>query len=275
MRLLNKPFRSELVPMRFLFHKRFFVSLFLLLAVVGCGGSPTYTVQEGDSLPDIALKHEVALTDLIKANQARYPALAVDPENPPVGIELTIPTDADAGIEKWFARLAAASSPPVTPAPDVPAAPNEKINAVSQLIQRGINHERARNNLPTLTFDDQLIEIAQSRSNDMIRRSYFSHDDPQQGSVAFQDLIRTRQYQYLYAGENIAEIKNQGSLVPTALTVYSRYGASEIADQFVVGWINSREHLDNILNPHFTKTGIALGVSIDGTRIVATQIFSD
>lgn len=249
--------------------------LCLLASVVGCGGAPTYTVQPGDSLPDIALAHEVALTDLIEANQARYPALAVDPENPQVGIELTIPTDGDVGIEKWFARLAAASSPPVTPAPNVPAAPNDKINAISQLIQRGINHERALNNLPTLTFDGKLVEIAQARSNDMIRRAYFSHDDPQQGSVAFQDLIRNRQYQYLYAGENIAEIKNQGTLVPSALTVYSRYGASEIADQFVVGWINSREHRDNILNPHFTKTGIALGVSIDGTRIVATQIFSD
>lgn len=254
---------------------QFFACLALLFVLASCGGPPTYTVQTGDSLPDIALKHEVALTDLIKANQARYPSLAVDPENPQVGIELTIPTDSDAGLEKWFARLAAASSPPVTPAPNVPAAPNEKINAISQLIQRGINHERARNNLPTLTFDDKLQEIAQARSNDMIRRAYFSHDDPQQGSVAFQDLIRNRQYPYLYAGENIAEIKNQGSLVPTALTVYSRYGASEIADQFVIGWINSREHRDNILNPHFTKTGIALGVSIDGTRIVATQIFSD
>jgi uncharacterized protein YkwD len=88
-------------------------------------------------------------------------------------------------------------------------------------------------------------------------------------------LIRTKQYQFLFAGENIAEIKNQGSLVPSALTVYSRYDASEIAEQFVTGWLNSQEHRDNILNPHFTKTGIALGVSIDGTRIVATQIFSD
>jgi uncharacterized protein YkwD len=245
------------------------------LILTGCGGSPTYVVQEGDSLPNIALANEVSLTDLIEANQERYPALAADPEHPQVGIELTIPVDGDPGIAQWFARLAAASSPPVTPQPDIPAAPNEKINAISTLIQRGINHERAIKNLPLLQVDVKLYEIAQARSNDMIRRSYFSHDDPQQGSVAFQDLIRTKQYQFLFAGENIAEIKNQGSLVPSALTVYSRYDATEIANQFVTGWINSQEHRDNILNPHFTKTGVALGVSIDGTRIVATQIFSD
>jgi len=63
--------------------------------------------------------------------------------------------------------------------------------------------------------------------------------------------------------------------VPQGLTVYSRYGASEIADQFVDGWIHSAEHRENIMNPHFRRTGIALGVSIDGTRVIATQIFTD
>ncbi len=249
--------------------------LLVFFALASCGGAQTYIVQPGDSLPDIALKYDVALSALIQANQDQYPALAVDPENPTPGIELIIPSEGDTGIGEWFARLAAASSPPVTPAPDVPAAPNEKINAIVQLIQRGINHERATRNLPILVFDARLSYVAQARSNDMIRRAYFSHDDPQQGSVAFQDLIRAQQHKFLFAGENIAEIKNQGSLVPTALTVYSRYGANEIADQFVTGWINSQEHRDNILNPHFLKTGIALGVSVDGTRIVATQIFSD
>ncbi|TAH48025.1 MAG: LysM peptidoglycan-binding domain-containing protein [Chloroflexota bacterium] len=249
------------------------LSAFGLLA--GCGGAQTYVVQPGESLPDIALQHNVALSDLIAANQERYPALAVDPENPQVGIELVIPSKGDARIDEWFARLAAASSPPVTPAPDVPAAPNEKINAVVQLILRGINRERAARNLPILLYDEKLANVAQARSNDMIRRAYFSHDDPQRGSVAFQDLIRAQEVKFLFAGENIAEIKNQGTLVPTALTVYSRYGPNEIANQFVEGWINSQEHRDNILNPHFLKTGIALGVSVDGTRIVATQIFSD
>lgn len=246
-----------------------------LCLLASCGGAQTYIVREGDSLPDIALKHDIALSDLIQANQEQYPSLAVDPEHPPVGIELTIPSEDGSGIDKWFQRIADASSPPITPAPDVPAAPNEKINAIGQLILRGINHERAAHNLTALTFIAPLAEIAQTRSNDMIRRAYFSHQDPQGGSVAFQDLIRSRQYKFLFAGENIAEIKNQGTTVPTALTVYSRYGPGEIANQFVDGWINSQEHRDNILNPHFTKTGIALGVSVDGTRIVATQIFSD
>jgi uncharacterized protein YkwD len=251
-----------------------YVLIGLLLFLGACGSAQTYVVQRGESLPDIALKHEVALSDLIEANQDRFPSLAVDPEHPRPGLELVIPGDGG-GVDEWFARISNAASAPITPAPDVPAAPNEKINAVSELIQRGINHERATHNLPVLEFDTQLAAVAQARSNDMIRRGYFSHEDPQRGSVAFQDLIRTEQLQFSFAGENIAEIKNQGSLVPVSLTVYSRYGASEIADEFVTGWINSAEHRENILNPHFRRTGIALGVAVDGTRIVATQIFSD
>jgi uncharacterized protein YkwD len=259
-------FRNRTLPMAFLL-------IFVALGA-SCGGN-TYVVREGDSLPDIALEHEIALSDLIRANQDQYPALAVDPEHPPPGIELVIPGEGDTGLGEWFARLTCATSPPITPAPLVPAATNDKIDAVVQLVQRGINLERATHNLQVLTFDSRLGEIAQSRSNDMIRRAYFSHDDPRQGSVAFQDLIRSRQYRFLFAGENIAEIKNQGSLVPSCLTVYSRYGTDELANQIVTGWINSQEHRENILNSHFKKTGIALGVAVDGTRIVATQIFSD
>ncbi len=248
---------------------------FLLVLLFGCNSGETYIVKPGDSLPQIALDHNIPLSDLIKANQDRYPALAVDPENPKPGTELFIPSEDNIGIDDWLARLTRAASPPITPEPDVPAAPNEKINAVVQLIARGINHERAAQNLAALSSDPRLAEIAQLRSNDMIRRGYFSHEDPQRGTIAFQDLIRAKQYKFVFAGENIAEIKNQGSLVPSGLTVYARYGASEIADQFVAGWLSSQEHRENIFNPHFTKTGIALGVAVDGTRIVATQIFSD
>lgn len=251
------------------------VLVWFLVFLASCSSAQTYTVQQGDSLPDIALKHNVSLTALIQANQVQYPAIAVDPENPPVGIELTIPGEGDTGVDNWFGRLTCAISPPITPQPTIPAAPNEKINAIVQLVQQGINHERLTHSLEPLTFDTRLVDIAQTRSNDMIRRAYFSHDDPTAGSVAFQDLIRSKQYRFVFAGENIAEIKNQGSLVPPCLTVYSRYGTDDLANQLATGWINSEEHRTNILNAHFTKTGIALGVSVDGTRIVATQIFSD
>ena len=192
-------------------------------------------------------------------------------------MELVIPggDDVSLQVEEWFVTALRAASPPVTPSPSVPAAPNEKINTVVELIQQGINKERVAQRLRPLGFDANLNDFAQTRSNDMISRQYFSHTDPKTGGVMFQNLIRTRGYTFLFAGENIAEIRNQGTFVPTGLTVYSRYSVGELADQFVQGWISSPEHYDNIVNPHFRRTGIALGVSVDGTRVVATQLFSD
>src|SRR5947207_6918502 len=83
-----------------------------ILVLASCGGTQTYTVKQGDSLPDIALKHNITLTALIQANQVQYPAIAVDPENPTPGIELTIPGEGGTGVDDWFSRLTCAVSPP-------------------------------------------------------------------------------------------------------------------------------------------------------------------
>ncbi|OQY99184.1 MAG: hypothetical protein B6D41_01740, partial [Chloroflexi bacterium UTCFX4] len=46
----------------------------LLCGLWGCAAAETYTIQPGDSLANVALKYDVTLTDLIRANQDRYPA---------------------------------------------------------------------------------------------------------------------------------------------------------------------------------------------------------
>lgn len=260
-----------------------YVALNAILGIVigvlllGCGSASAYVAQRGDTLEGIARSHNVTVQDLIEANQEQYPLIAADPRYLKPGMELTIPGGDDLGTQvgDWWGRLTCAASSPVTPMPAVPAARNEKISAIVQLIGQGINHERIAEGLKPLATDSNLARIAQLRSNDMIKRQYFSHNDPATEGVAFQELIRADQYKFDFAGENIAEIKNQGSLVPSCLTVYARYDPTDFADQFVTGWIKSPEHHENIVNPHFRRTGIALGVALDGTRVVASQLFSD
>ncbi len=260
--------------------RRWFVliSVAALLAISsGCSAERTYTVQQGDTLQSIALKNNTTVLALTQLNKARYPALVSNPKSLKPGMELQIPSENDVAleIESLLMRIARQASPPNTPSPPVPAAPNEKINHTVQKIHEGINQERLSKNLRVLAFDPNLNSIAQLRSNDMITRNYFSHTDPVNGQVLFQISLKDQSYTYLFAGENIAEIRNQGAFVPSGFTVYARYSADELADQFVTGWINSPEHYENIVNAHFRRTGIALGVSIDGTRVVATQVFSD
>ncbi len=255
------------------------VAVLTALAVLtfGCGSSRTYTVQSGDTLSGIAQKNNTTVAALIQANADRYPSLTTSPQKIPTGWQLTIPAQDDAGlqIEALIMQITRAANPPNPPAPAQAAAQNDKILEMVQGINDGINAARAEKNLPPLQIDANLTEIAQTRSNDMITRSYFSHTDPKTGHVLFQDLLTEQKYPYLFAGENIAEIRNQGAFVPPSFTVYARYSAPDLAQQFVTGWINSPDHYENIMNSHFRRTGIAIGVSVDGTRVVATQVFSD
>ncbi len=164
---------------------------------------------------------------------------------------------------------------PVTSIPPIQATPNEKLRDAVQAIYQGINKRRREQQLSALSIDPTLSNIAQIRSNDMISRNYFSHNDPQTGQLLFESLLRQQRFAYFFAGENLAELQNEDPNVASELTVYARYSAPELANHFVVGWIKSTEHLENIENSNFRRTGIALGVSSDGRRVVATQVFSD
>lgn len=109
----------------------------------------------------------------------------------------------------------------------------------------------------------------------MIARDYFSHDDPRTGEELLIIYLKRANISYRYAGENIAEIKNDIGWVPPPLTVSSRYNAQELANELESGWLNSPEHRANIMNSHYHRTGVGLTAASDGRRIVATQVFAD
>ncbi len=219
-----------------------------------------YTVQPGDTLSRIALRYHLTLDQLIGLNQDQYPSLARDPSSLRSGWRLRVPISATNAV--------------ATATPDN-GVPHADLNQAAQTIIEGVNSARAQEHLVLLRPDVVLTRIANDRSMDMIARNYFSHYNPQTGQEALLREIQANNYAYQYAGENIAEIKNDAGWVPSLLTVAARYSASDLSNEFVTGWLNSPEHRANILNSHYRRTGVALAVSQDGRRIVATQIFSD
>ncbi|MBI4791047.1 MAG: LysM peptidoglycan-binding domain-containing protein [Chloroflexi bacterium] len=220
----------------------------------------TYTVQPGDTLSQIAVRFRVTLEQLIALNVDRYPTLARDPSTIRVGWELRVPQP-NAAVRET--ATADASFPQVD------------LNQAARLVVEGINSARARYGLVLFRSDVALTRIATDRSTDMIAREYFSHYDPQTGQEPLLRNLQANNFAYQYAGENIAEIKNDAGWVPPLLTVAARYSAEDLANEFVTGWLNSPDHRANILNSHYRRTGVALAVSRDGRRIVATQVFSD
>lgn len=101
-------------------------------------------------------------------------------------------------------------------------------------VLRLTNEERAKLNMPALVWDDSLASLAEEHCNDMIKRGFFSHDNPD-GKTPF-DRMRNAGLSYRMAGENIAAGQ------------YSPEAALE-------SWMNSKGHRKNILNPDFQSMG--------------------
>ena len=59
-----------------------------------------------------------------------------------------------------------------------PANHAQALDLTLQNIINGINKERSLKNLPLLNTDSRLSTAAQSKSEDMVARKYFSHTDP-------------------------------------------------------------------------------------------------
>ncbi|HEX5744482.1 MAG TPA: CAP domain-containing protein [Candidatus Saccharimonadales bacterium] len=102
------------------------------------------------------------------------------------------------------------------------------------------NAERAKHGEPPLRLDARLSNAAQAKADDMIKYGYWSHTSPD-GKTPW-TFITQSGYRYQVAGENLA------------------YGFASATDS-VVGWMNSPEHRDNILNKAYRDVGFGVASS--------------
>lgn len=134
-----------------------------------------------------------------------------------------------------------------------------------------VNRERGKKGLPVLLWDESLHSIAQKYSQDMMRRNFFSHDDPEGRS--FCDRYRAARFEcririgdaVCLGAENIAlENLNNSSFYEDRKTYFTGATEDKIAESVVRGWINSKNHRRNILTPYFKRQGIGVALSGDG-----------
>lgn len=111
---------------------------------------------------------------------------------------------------------------------------------VDQVI-RGVNDQRATQNLSELVINNELSEAALAKGQDMFNDQYWSHTAPDGKEPWY--FMKQANYTYKVAGENLArDFMTTGDMVKA--------------------WIASPTHRSNIMNPKFQQTGIAV---IDGT----------
>ena len=123
-------------------------------------------------------------------------------------------------------------------------ATTEEVQALALL-----NNDRAKHGLAPLVYNAELNKLAETYADDMIKRGFFAHNNPE-GLTPF-DRMKNAGISYQYAGENLA--------------LNDTVEAAEIA------FMNSPKHRENILNPHYTEVGIGVKHGPNGKVYVVQE----
>ena len=132
---------------------------------------------------------------------------------------------------------------------------------MEQRVFQFTNEARRKNGLSPLEPDKTLMTLARRKSDDMIKRHYFSHPDPEGKTIRERYAeVKPTVGGMVGVGENISiQGKNAYDDTTTA--------ARRIVDGFMV----SPGHRQNILQPAYTHLGI--GISIKDKEYFVTQCF--
>ncbi|MFA6982102.1 MAG: CAP domain-containing protein [Patescibacteria group bacterium] len=99
------------------------------------------------------------------------------------------------------------------------------------------NKERGKAGLSELKINSALSEAAEEKAKDMFAKGYWAHVAPD-GKEPW-DFILAQNYDYSYAGENLA--KN-----------------FDDSDEVVRAWYNSPSHRENLLSKNYNEVGFAV-----------------
>lgn len=138
----------------------------------------------------------------------------------------------------------------------------EHPKALEQRVFQYTNEARRKHGLVPLEPDKTLVTLARKKSDDMIKRHYFSHTDPDGKNI--RDL-------YAAAGPAAGE-KMAGLGENICMGGRNDYDDTETEARSIVdGFMVSPGHRKNILEPAYTHLGI--GISTQGKERFVTQSF--
>ena len=153
--------------------------------------------------------------------------------------------------------------------------PDIDIAQLENKIHALINKERAKRGLPALLKDERLHKLARKYSQDMVRRNFFSHNDPD--GRCFYDRYKAEGFACsirrgnttCMGAENIAQaILYSSSFYKDGKTYFNWNTEDKIAESVVRLWMSSKGHKANILTPYFKQQGIGIAFADDGKAYI-------
>lgn len=137
-----------------------------VLPVNALAQSGTYTVRSGDTMWKIAVRYQIGVSELIKANpQLRNPNMIY------IGQRINIPSI-------------------------------DNVKTLEQQVIDLVNKQRAAHGLQQLKSNWELCRVARYKSQDMIDKKYFAHQSPTYGSPF--TMMQSFGIRFSNGGENIA-----------------------------------------------------------------------
>ena len=150
--------------------------------------------------------------------------------------------------------------------------PQIRVSDLEQRINGLVNSQRQGRDLMPLVFDERLSKIARAHSQDMIKRGFFDHVNPD--GRAPRDRLRLAGYNCpKTAGENIFQNNLYSRVTITGnRKSYDWNSLDQIAGSTVNGWMHSTGHRQNILQRNYVRTGVGVAIAADG-QVYITQLF--
>jgi len=158
--------------------------------------------------------------------------------------------------------------------------PEFRVSSLERRVHDRINDERTDKKVSELEWDERLSRIARAHSEDMARRKFFDHVNPdgrsptERGRAAGYECRKERGTFYrvglgenLYRGSLYSRIRIRGPE-----RIYDWNSPEDIAKQSVDGWMRSPGHRRNILEKGYSQAGVGIAIAADDS-VYITQLF--
>jgi uncharacterized protein YkwD len=158
------------------------------------------------------------------------------------------------------------------------AKPEIRIPELEQRIHQLINSERVVTDHPQLAWDEELSKLARAHSEDMAKRKYFKHVDPE-GLTPMKRAEAAGYKVCALMAENIFQNNLYSRVIEeqkrkNAEKIYIWNSPEQIASTTLKGWMDSEGHRQNILHKNYTREGIGVAIAEnDDGKVYITQIF--